>query len=192
MVLGHYNYLSWMQIWAINQSGICESTSMTERPQAVAMLYDNTTVQGSWIMLNSSNMSANYDQFSRVINNVTMAMPLAGVYTAARDPKNNIMQPSELEGVGGYSVSASVVSPAVNVLHMNMVKDELAPLVYTEWPNANLTNSTQIPGQLIPADLTGWINDIPSPSSNGTWLNSTAVDDIFLLGREVRATPSCV
>jgi hypothetical protein len=190
MVLGYYNYLSWMQIWAaINQNGTGESTSMTERPQAVAMLYDNTTVQGSWIMLNSSNVTANYDRFSRVINNVTMAMPHAGVYAAARDPKNNIMQPSELDGVGGYSVSASVVSPAVNVLCVNMAKDELAPLVYTEWPNANLTNSTQIPGQLIPADLTGWVNDIPLLSSNGTWLNSTAVDDIFFWGEMYERRP---
>src|SRR5277367_2579951 len=48
MIVGYYNYFSWMQIWAaINQNGTGESTSMTERPQAVAMLYDNTTVQGS-------------------------------------------------------------------------------------------------------------------------------------------------
>ena len=179
-----------MQIWAvINGNGTGESTNIIERPQAVAMLYDNTTVQGSWVMPNSSNMTANYDRFARIVNNVTMSMPHAGVYAAARDPKNNIMQPSELDGVGGYSISASVVSPAVNVLCVNMAKDELAPLVYTEWPNANLTNSTQIPGQLIPADSTGWKMAIPTAGSNGTWLNSTAVDEVFLWGEKYGRRP---
>jgi hypothetical protein len=177
-----------MQIWAaINENGTGESTNIIERPQAVAMLYENTTVQGSWIIPNSSNMTVNNDRFARVVNNVTMAMPHAGVYAAARDPKNNIMQPSELDGVGGYSISASVVSPAVNVLCVNVAKDELAPLVYTEWPNANLTNSTQVPGQSIP--VAGWTNAIPAEGSNGTWLNSTAVDVIFFWGKEYSRRP---
>jgi hypothetical protein len=179
-----------MQSWAaINENGTGESINILDRPQAVAMLYDNTTVQGNWVMANSSNMTASYDQFSRVVNNVTMSMPHAGVYAAALDPKNNIMQPSELDGVGGYSIRASVVSPAVNVLCVNMAIDELAPLVYTKWPNANLTNSTQIPGQLIPVDPIGWTNDIPTMGSNGTWLNSTVVDDIFGWGEKYERRP---
>jgi hypothetical protein len=149
------------------------------------MLYDNTTVQGSWVMPNSSNVTASYDQFARVVNNVTMAMPHAGVIAAATDPGNNIMQPTELDGVGGYSISASVVSPAVNVLCVNMAEDELAPLVYTEWPQANLTNSTQIPGQKIPVDSTGWTTAIPAVG----WLNSTAVDDIFFWGENYGRRP---
>lgn len=62
--------------------------------------------------------------------------PHAGVFTAARDPTKNIMQPNELDGVGGYSIRASDASPSVNVLCVNMAKDELALLVYTEWPHA--------------------------------------------------------
>jgi len=179
-----------MQLWAlINENGTGESTNILERPQAVAMLYDNTTVQGSWVMANLSNITVNNERFARVVNNVTMSMPHAGVYAAARDSKNNIMQPSELDGVGGYSIRASVVSPAVNVLCVNMAKDELAPLVYTEWPNANLTNSTQIPGQLIPVDSVGWIKDIPVLGSNGTWLNSTVVDEIFRWGEKYQRRP---
>ena len=188
MLLGYYNYLSWMQTWAlINENGTGESTDIIERPQAVAMLYDNTTVQGSWVMANSSNITANYDRFVRIVNNVTMAMPHAGVYAAALDPKNNIMQPSELDGVGGYLISASVVSPAVNVLCVNMAENELEPLVYTLWPYANLTNSTQIPGQQIP--VAGWTTAIPAVGSNGTWLNSTAVDDIFFWGEKYGRRP---
>jgi hypothetical protein len=179
-----------MQLWAaISQNGTGESTNILERPQAVAMLYDNTTVEGSWVMANSSDMEANFAKFSRIINNVTMSMPHAGVYAAARDPRNNIMQPDELDGVGGYSVRASVVSPAVNVLCVNMAEDELAPLVYTEWPNANLTNSTQIPGQKIPTDADNWTNDIPTAGSNGTWLNSTVVDEVFRWGEKYARRP---
>lgn len=179
-----------MQLWAlINENGTGESTNILERPQAVAMLYDNTTVQGSWVMANLSNITVNNERFARVVNNITMSMPHAGVYAAARDSKNNIMQPSELDGVGGYSIRASVVSPAVNVLCVNMAKDELAPLVYTEWPNANLTNSTQIPGQLIPVDSIGWMKDIPVLGSNGTWLNSTVVDEIFRWGEKYQRRP---
>jgi len=190
MFLGYYNYLSWMQAWAaINENGTGESTNITGRPQAAAILYDNTTVQGSWVMANYSDTAANYDRFARIVNNVTMSMPHAGVLAAATDPVNNIMQPSELDGVGGYSIRASVVSPAVNVLCVNMAKDELAPLVYTEWPYANLTNSTQIPGQRIPADPIGWVNSVPSPSSNETWLNSTVVDDIFFWGEKYGRRP---
>ncbi len=188
--VGFYNYLSWMQIWAvISANGTGESTNILERPQAIAMLYDNTTVQGSWVKGNFSNMTANFERFSRVVNNVTMSMPHAGVYAAARDPRNNIMQPDELDGVGGYSIRASVVSPAVNVLCVNMAKDELAPLVYTEWPHANLTNSTQIPGQKIAANADTWTADIPTAGSNGTWLNSTVVDEIFRWGEKYNRRP---
>lgn len=179
-----------MESWAIiNKNGTGESTNIVDRPQAVAMLYDNTTVQGSWVKANSSDVAASFAKYSRIVNNVTMSMPHAGVYAAARDPKNNIMQPSELDGVGGYSIRASVVSPAVNVLCVNMAPNELAPLVYTEWPNANLTLSTQIPGQKIPVDADGWTKDIPTAGSNGTWLNSTVVDEIFLWGEKYKRRP---
>lgn len=41
-------------------------------------------------------MATDSKKFGRIINNVTMAMPHAGVSAAARDPSNNIIQPKEL------------------------------------------------------------------------------------------------
>ena len=59
------------------------------------MLYDNTTVRGSWIEV--QNMSEVSSTHNRMVNNVTMAFPHAGVFTAAHDPSNGIIQPSDLE-----------------------------------------------------------------------------------------------
>jgi hypothetical protein len=149
------------------------------------MLFDNTTVQGSWIQTNTSNMTLQYEQYSRVINNVTMAMPHAGIFAAARDSKNGIMQPTDLAGLGEYEIKASVVSPSVNVLCVNMAEDELAPLVYTKWPNAKL-NDTDIPGVQKP--WTGWLGDVPDAASDG-YLNKTVVDHIFEWGEKYQRKP---
>jgi hypothetical protein len=52
-------------------------------------------------------MKDNFDKYSRIINNVTMAMPHSGIYAAARDKKNGIMQPGELQGLGEFHIRAS-------------------------------------------------------------------------------------
>ena len=67
---------------------------MTDRPAPVGTLYDNTTVQGSWIDV--QDMANNSDIFKRVVNNVSLAMPHAGVFTAAGDKRNAIIQPQDL------------------------------------------------------------------------------------------------
>ena len=60
------------------------------------MLYDNTTVTGTWIDIQDmTELSSKYGQ--RIINNITMAMPHSAVFTAARDPLNQIMQPETLD-----------------------------------------------------------------------------------------------
>lgn len=41
-------------------------------------------------------------KYNRIVNNVTMAMPHSGVFKAARDPRNGIVQPQDL------SVSAAI------------------------------------------------------------------------------------
>ena len=176
-----------MSTWAeINSNGTGVSLDILERPQAIAMLFDNTTVQGNWIM--PSNMSANYEKYNHTINNVTMAMPHANVFAAARDPKNNIMQPNELDGVGGYSIRASVPSPSVNIMCVNVAKDELAPLVYTEWPYA-LINSSNIKDQRMP--YANWDNDVISSIRNTStsYLNSTPLDDLFQWGEKYTRRP---
>ncbi|KAI0407713.1 hypothetical protein F4802DRAFT_595107 [Xylaria palmicola] len=144
---------------------------LSDRPTGKHNLFDNTTMDSSWIETENGDMEKNFEIHKRVINNVTLAMPHAGVYSAATDPINYILQPNELQGLGEYSIKASVVSPVVNVMCVNMNEEELAPLVYTTWPNAR-TNSTAVLGQRIGAN--DWYQDI-SPE----WYNRTVVDDIF-------------
>ena len=36
------------------------------------------------------------EKYNRIVNNITMVMPHAGVVAAAMDPLNGIMQPSDL------------------------------------------------------------------------------------------------
>lgn len=113
-----------------------------------------------------------------------LTIPPKGVYRAATNRTlNGILQPSDLDGVGSYNVSASVVSPAVNVLCVNMDSDELAPLVYTSWPNANTTTTT-IANQT--KGWEGWDGEVPSPTE---WSNTTVVDSIFKWGTEYGRLP---
>lgn len=149
------------------------------------MLFDNTTVVGSWAATNSSNITAAYGQYQRIVNNVTLSMPHAGLFAAARDPKNNILQPEQLEGLGEYNIEASVVSPTVNVLCANMNESAAAPLIYTTWPNAK-TNTSSTPGQKLA--WPGYQDDIrilPGKS----YLNSTDMDDIFEWGPKYSRQP---
>lgn len=63
------------------------------------MFHDNTTVQGAWLYSPTpSELSKKYSipGYQRIIINVTMAMPHSGVFAAARDPINKIMQPQDL------------------------------------------------------------------------------------------------
>ena len=43
-----------------------------------------------------NNMTVLSTKWKRIINNVTMAMPHSGVFAAAQDPINAIVQPKEL------------------------------------------------------------------------------------------------
>ena len=58
------------------------------------MLHDNTTVRGTWTQV--SNMTEISSLWNRTVNNVTMAMPHAGIVKAAMDPRNDIKQPQDL------------------------------------------------------------------------------------------------
>lgn len=150
------------------------------------MLYDNTTVTGSWVTPDNSNMTAAYEKYQRIVNNVTLSMPHSGLFAAARDTKNNILQPDELEGLGEYNIEASVVSPTVNVLCANMNASAVAPLIYTTWPNAHLTNTTSMPGQKLA--WSGYQNEIQILPGK-SYLNSTDMDDIFEWGAKYGRQP---
>lgn len=108
-----------------------------------------------------------------------------GVYDAATNAVNGILQPNDLSGVGEYSLKASVVSPAINVMCVNMAQDELAPLVYTEWSNSRNENTTVGKQQRGHAE---WENEVPVYSED-EWLNQTVVDDIFRWGEDYGRRP---
>lgn len=120
-----------------------------------------------------------------IVSSFCALLTKPGVYEAATNPLNKILQPNELSGVGEYSIKASVVSPAVNVMCVNMMQDELAPLVYTAWPNAK-TNATNVGNQTI--GFSGWQQDVPVASST-EWLNKTVVDDVFRWGEAYGRRP---
>ena len=73
------------------------------------MLYDNMTVKGSWInLVKDQNMTVLSQNYSKIVNNITMAMPHPGILAAARDPINGILQPQDLSvslPVLGYTLS---------------------------------------------------------------------------------------
>ena len=67
------------------------------------MLYDNTTVEGTWLSTEKNNMTTLSGDFRRKVNNVTMAMPHSGVVAAAKDARNSIAQPQDL-GVSAFII----------------------------------------------------------------------------------------
>ncbi|KAK3403451.1 hypothetical protein B0T20DRAFT_26634 [Sordaria brevicollis] len=189
----YHNFQAFLATWADfgKNNTKPEGRYMSNRPPVTATLYDNVTVTGTWINTDYSDPMTSYETYKRIINNVTLAVPHPGVYDAATNPVNEILQPSDLSGVGEYKLAASAVSPALNVLCVGMTEEELAPLVYTAWPYANLTDAEN------PGEKTGWDEwerDVPHPNdkiewSDGPFLNSTVVDDIFRWGKDYQRRP---
>ena len=91
----YHNYAQFLSDWDVVIKKKNGTTEQKLRPPPVGMLYDNTTIIGSWIeeiiMADVSN------EFDRIVNNVTLAMPLTSVYNAAKNPINKILQPEELD-----------------------------------------------------------------------------------------------
>ncbi|KAF3058167.1 hypothetical protein GL218_05874 [Daldinia childiae] len=182
----YHNLLTFMTEWqAIHDNKTSAMDNLASRPVGRHSLFDNTTMVSSWIETDFGNPELNLKTHNRIINNVTLAMPHAGVYLAATDPRNDILQPDDLAGVGEYSIRASVVSPVVNVMCVHMTHDELAPLIYTTWPDAR-TEGTEIPGQKTGVE--DWFNDVPPPADD-EWLNRTVVDGIFRWGPKYHRRP---
>ena len=77
------------------------------------------------------------------------------------------------KGLGEYGIQASVPSPTINVLCASVKREELTPIVFSEWPAGNgpATN------------LTGWPIDFDVPKYP-QWLNKTPVDDLFGFGEK--------
>lgn len=184
--------LSFMATWSdVYENGTSKLTEMKDRPRPTSLLYGNMTMTASWIETQHSNVTASFEKYGRIINNVTMAMPHPGVYAAAKSAKNDILQPDDLGGVGQYAIRAGVVSPALNVMCVNVAPKEIAPLIYSTWPNSN-TTKTGIGKQVIPADLKNWQREVPywkNSKGEDEYLNRTVLDDIFKWGPKYGRRP---
>ncbi|KAG6168706.1 hypothetical protein E4U51_001999 [Claviceps purpurea] len=174
----HRNLFSFMSTWADIKANGTSIVQLNNRPVGRHLLYENITMTATWIDTDYSNVTASSEQYGRIVNNATMAMPHPGVYAAATAPENNIMQPADLAGVGEYAILAGVVSPTVNVMCVNMDREELAPLVYTEWPNNNSSLS----------QTEEWQEAVPRISGS-EYLNRTVVDEIFRWGPKFDRRP---
>nr|POF22369.1 hypothetical protein CFP56_36454 [Quercus suber] len=205
--MAYHNYFGYLNEWASMVANGNGSIELSERPKGYAVINDNTTVIAPWV--EQSNVTALWDQYELLINNVSMAMPHPGVLQAAVDPLNAnvIMQPDELDGLGNYHIRASVPSPVVHVLCVTVNESVLQPFVYQLWQNDtshdNVTalNMTTWPSQLaysdpflghtILHDIFGWgINSssigknwppvFPKlPSDYNTILNDTNSDLVY-------------
>jgi hypothetical protein len=152
-----------MSYWSATSKAGNGSTVLEQRPNGYGLLFDNTSVTPAWIEQVAVEDSSK--KFGRIVNNVSLAMPHAGIFQAARDERNGIIQPDELDGLGIYSIHASVPSPVLHVLCANMNRSDLAPIVYEAWPNA----ITPVNGS--------WSNLVPDKDKETS--NKTAVDEIF-------------
>ncbi|KAL4922071.1 hypothetical protein BDW62DRAFT_76928 [Aspergillus aurantiobrunneus] len=167
----YHNYQAFLHDWSLVTEGHKpSSTDLAARPRPTGSMHDNTTVEGSWI--DRADMAELSNRYGRVVHNVTAAMPHGGIIAAANHPDNAIIQPQDQSGEGRYDLDASVPSPAVNVLCVGMTAAELAPLVYTEWPNTA--------GDF---HAVNWTTDVPPNVPDPEhWRNRTVVDDIFGFG----------
>ncbi|KAL4925230.1 uncharacterized protein BDV17DRAFT_187771 [Aspergillus undulatus] len=167
----YHNYQSFLHNWTLVAEGQRpSSTDLASRPLPTGSLHDNTTVAGSWI--DRANMTELSEKYGRNVHNITAAMPHGGIIAAANHPDNDIIQPKDQSGEGMYELEASVPSPAVNVLCAGMTGEELAPIVYNQWPNTGgkfneVTWTIETPA------------DVPDPEH---WTNRTVVDDLFGFG----------
>jgi hypothetical protein len=169
------NYDEYMVTWAhLGATGNTSSTQLRDRPLPVATLFDNTTVYGAWIEdIDIDKVSKKYN---RTVNNITMAMPHANVHAAVHNTINNILQPEDLSGLGEYYVTASVPSPAVNVLCATVTAEEIEPIVYSEWNNG--TNAKTL-------NVTSWPqgHHLPDPQHMNATLNNN-LDELFHFGNK--------
>ncbi|KAI0107192.1 hypothetical protein GGR51DRAFT_571097 [Nemania sp. FL0031] len=182
----YHSLEAFLKDWGdINKGANSSKPQQSDRPTGKHNLFDNTTLTSSWLRVDENNIATLSNFHKRIVNKVTLAMPHPGVYAAATDPINGILQPSELLGIGEYSVRASVSSPVVDVMCANLNAAELAPLVYTTWPNAAKHN-TGLGDQEIGNST--WLDDIPHQDGN-EWLNRTVVDDLFQWGPKYQRAP---
>ncbi len=72
-------------------------------------------------------------------------MPHANLFNAARDPKNHILQPEDLQGNGEYFIRAAIPAPMINVLCVGLDSTEVSVFKSTNtsasyYPNASVAD----------------------------------------------------
>lgn len=181
---------AYIQVWSdISDLGVDIGADLTNHPQAFSSVFPNVKIRGSWVQTEYSNLSGNCQRYGRIVNNITLSMPHAGIYGASQDERNKISQPIDGSGLGEYSLRAQVVAPTSNTLCVNLNASELAPSLYDTWPYARFSNtSTGILGQKGPEfDLSYSSDIIPVPGQ--IYFNSTVVDDILEWGTKYGRQP---
>lgn len=135
-------------------------SSYEDRPPPIAVMYDNTTILGQWITPSGENITADSTTHGRLVENVTMAMPHAGIFHAVREPRNRIIQPDDLQGAGEYHVQAAVPAPSINVLCVGLSSEEMAPMII------NVTNATTyVANATVVDNIFGWDPDAAVPTT---------------------------
>ncbi|PGH34191.1 hypothetical protein GX50_02965 [[Emmonsia] crescens] len=164
----YHNYREYISEWSLlSKNGNKSSTDLKNRIVPAGTWNDDITLRGSWI--HEQNIMELSKKHERMVNNVTLAMPHAGIIAASLHPRNSLRQPDDFNGLGEFALSASVVSPVLNVLCAGMTEEEIAPLVYNEWPEVKGT-----------VNVSTWLSSPPE----GLWGvgergNKTKVDDLF-------------
>lgn len=86
------NYGLYMTSWSKFANSTDGSIDMNTRPIGVGQIDETTDVTAAWVQV--SHVTEVSAAFGRSVNNVSMAMPHAGLVQAAQDPINGILQPS--------------------------------------------------------------------------------------------------
>ncbi|KAF4629090.1 hypothetical protein G7Y89_g9062 [Cudoniella acicularis] len=181
--LANQDFNNYMKQWSKQViGGGNASSNLSFRPSPTSSIFTDTAVQGSWVQESSSNISANFARYGRVVNNITLSMPHPVVYYSAQA---EFPEPVRGTGLGEHTIKASVVSPTSNTLCVNMQQSEVAPLVYVEWPNARFNYSNT--GNKIAA--TDWYKDVPANISLQSNVSQTQVGTIFKWGAVYNRAP---
>lgn len=86
---GYHNYQRYLTYWTALAGSGNGTRDLRTRPQGFGLLHENTSITAAWVEV----ADVAKDAGGRIINNVSLAMPHAGIFQAAREPLNGILQP---------------------------------------------------------------------------------------------------
>jgi len=100
---GYHNYQRYINFWSDIRRWGNGTKDIKLRPQGFGLLHENTSITADWINSVDVAKTTNENE-GRIINNVSLAMPHAGIFQAAREPRNGILQPEVSFGTShGYT-----------------------------------------------------------------------------------------